>query len=47
MKRCLNGRDDLARMGEEGYRKVISQHGESTFAKTVNDFLDQHAAKNK
>ena len=43
MKRCLYERDELARMGEEGYQKVIMQHDEASFSKVVNDLIEKYA----
>ena len=43
MKRCLYERDELARMGEEGYQKVIMQHDEASFSKAVNDLIAKYA----
>ncbi len=43
MKRCVYQRDELARMGEEGYQKVIMQHDEASFSKAVNDLIAKYA----
>jgi len=42
MKHCLYERDNLPRMGEAAYQKVLMDHSESSFAKAMNDLLNQY-----
>jgi len=42
MKHCLYERDNLPRMGEAGYQKVLMDHSESSFAKAMDDLLNQY-----
>jgi glycosyltransferase involved in cell wall biosynthesis len=41
MKRCLDERDKLAKMGEEGYRNILCQHSESSFSKAINELIER------